>query len=415
MQANLSNDEAAIEFVRFKSDIDSNYHYNALIIRKNDVNPILVNLCNEKQLKEIGNKEGFSAYYPLVWAPLEAYLTGIKTIYYSPTGLLYTVPFHALYAQKDKGDVVSYNKKTRQLNTTAEENAAFLTDKYTLHQLTSTRYLAMGLKEKSKDKIPTSISLVGAVNYDYLPTNTDTKLKSKDYASRGSNAIGPLPLLEGTKTEVETINKTLFKNGWESVLIEGNEATEENIEKLENQNSKGVLHFATHGFAFAEPKAMDSTINKNSAKYYLSYNKDPLKRTGLILAGANWAWIGSDEFKKLNPDAEDGILTASSVSLLNLRKTKLVVLSACETGLGKIEGSEGVFGLKRAFKLAGVEQIIVSLWEVPDNETMELMTLFYDALSKTQNAIVSFEKAQKEMRNKYPTRPDLWAGFVLVR
>jgi len=415
VQANLSNDEAAIEFVRFKSDVDSNYHYNALIIRKNDVSPILVNLCNEKQLEEIGNKEGFSAYYPLVWAPLEAYLTGIKTIYYSPTGLLYTVPFHALYAQKDKGDVVSYNKKTRQVNTTAEESAAFLSDKYTLHQLTSTRYLAMGLKEKSNDKIPTSIALVGAVNYDYLPTSTDTKLKSKDYASRGSNAIGPLPYLEGTKTEVETINKTLNKNGWESVLIERNEATEENIEKLENQNSKGVLHIATHGFAFAEPKAMDSTINKNSAKYYLSYNKDPLKRTGLILAGGNWAWIGSDEFKKLNPDAEDGILTASSVSLLNLRKTKLVVLSACETGLGKIEGSEGVFGLKRAFKLAGVEQIIVSLWEVPDNETMELMTLFYDALSKTQNAIVSFSKAQKEMRNKYPTRPNLWAGFVLVR
>jgi tetratricopeptide (TPR) repeat protein len=415
VQANLSNDEAAIEFVRFKSDIDSNYHYNALIIRKNDVNPILVNLCNEKQLKEIGNKEGFSAYYPLVWAPLEAYLTGIKTIYYSPTGLLYTVPFHALYAQKDKGDVVSYNKKTRQLNTTAEENAAFLSDKYTLHQLTSTRYLAMGLKEKSNDKIPTSIALVGAVNYDYLPTSTKTSLKNKDYASRGSNAIGPLPYLEGTKTEVETINKTLNKNGWESVLIEGNEATEENIEKLENQNSKGVLHIATHGFAFAEPKGMDSTINKNSAKYYLSYNKDPLKRSGLILAGANWAWIGSDEFKKLNPDAEDGILTASSVSLLNLRKTKLVVLSACETGLGKIEGSEGVFGLKRAFKLAGVEQIIVSLWEVPDNETMELMTLFYDDLAKTQNPIVSFEKAQKTMKNNYPTRPDLWAGFVLVR
>ena len=415
VQANLSNDEAAIEFVRFKSDIDSNYHYNALIIRKNDVNPILVNLCNEKQLEEIGNKEGFSAYYPLVWAPLEAYLTGIKTIYYSPTGLLYTVPFHALYAQKDKGDVVSYNKKTRQVNTTAEESAAFLSDKYTLHQLTSTRYLAIGLKEKSNDKIPTSIALVGAVNYDYLPTSTTTSLKSMDYASRGSNAIGPLPYLEGTKTEVETINKTLNKNGWESVLIEGNEATEENIEKLENQNSKAVLHIATHGFAFAEPKAMDSTINKNSAKYYLSYNKDPLKRSGLILAGANWAWIGSDEFKKLNPDAEDGILTASSVSLLNLRKTKLVVLSACETGLGKIEGSEGVFGLKRAFKLAGVEQIIVSIWVVPDNETMELMTLFYDDLAKTQNAIVSFEKAQKEMRNKYPTRPDLWAGFVLVR
>ena len=91
------------------------------------------------------------------------------------------------------------------------------------------------------------------------------------------------------------------------------------------------------------------------------------------------------------------------------------MLSACETGLGKIEGGEGVFGLKRAFKLAGVEQIIVSLWEVPDQETMQLMTLFYEDLAKTQNAIVSFEKAQKEMCKRYPTQPDLWAGFVLVR
>ena len=96
---------------------------------------------------------------------------------------------------------------------------------------------------------------------------------------------------------------------------------------------------------------------------------------------------------KKNPEAEDGILTAAQVSLMNLHKTKLVVLSACETGLGKIEGGEGVFGLKRAFKLAGVDQIIVSLWEVPDEESMQLMSYFYEDLAKTQNAIVSFEKA----------------------
>jgi CHAT domain-containing protein len=112
---------------------------------------------------------------------------------------------------------------------------------------------------------------------------------------------------------------------------------------------------------------------------------------------------------------EDGILTALEVSNLPLRNTKLVVLSACETGLGKIEGSEGTFGLKRGFKLAGVEQIIVSLWSVPDKETMELMELFYTDLSKTHSAVISFEKAQKEMRIKYPSEPEKWAGFVLVR
>ena len=83
--------------------------------------------------------------------------------------------------------------------------------------------------------------------------------------------------------------------------------------------------------------------------------------------------------------------------------------------MGKIEGSEGTFGLKRGFKLAGVEQMIVSLWSVPDKETMELMTLFYTDLAKTLNLVTSFAKAQKEMRNKYPTEPVKWAGFVLVR
>ena len=100
---------------------------------------------------------------------------------------------------------------------------------------------------------------------------------------------------------------------------------------------------------------------------------------------------------------------------MDLSNTKLVVLSACETGLGKIEGSEGTFGLKRGFKLAGVEQMIVSLWSVPDKETMELMTLFYEDLTQSLNPVKSFEKAQKQMRETYPTRPDLWAGFVLVR
>ena len=137
-------------------------------------------------------------------------------------------------------------------------------------------------------------------------------------------------------------------------------------------------------------------------------------RSGLMLSGSNISWTGSSQ-KMIEQTGEDGILTAAEVANMDLSKTKLVVLSACETGLGKIEGSEGTFGLKRGFKLAGVEQIIVSLWSVPDKETMELMTLFYADLTRTQNPVVSFEKAQKEMRNKYPTEPEKWAGFVLVR
>ncbi len=111
-------------------------------------------------------------------------------------------------------------------------------------------------------------------------------------------------------------------------------------------------------------------------------------------AGGNWAWRGSDTLSKLGAK-QNGILTALEVSHLNLKKTKVVVLSACETGLGKTEGSEGTFGLKRSFKLAGVEQMIVSLWSVPYKETMELMTLFYSDLTKTLNPVLSFKKSPK--------------------
>ena len=290
-------------------------------------------------------------------------------------------------------------------------------DRYTLHELTSTRYLAMGLKQKAKDPIANTIAMVGGVNYDYLPGSTAAPKKNKKdkNASRSSSSIsGKLDYLENTKIEVELINKQLTTSSWLVKLFENNEPLEENITKLEGKEAKGILHIATHGYAFSEFDFNDTTVNKNSLRYSYRYSTNPMVRSGLILTGGNWAWTGSDTLSKLGAE-QNGILTALEVSQLNLKKTKLVVLSACETGLGKIEGSEGTFGLKRGFKLAGVEQIIVSLWSVPDKETMELMTLFYTDLTKTLNPVISFSKAQKEMRNKYPTDPEKWAGFVLVR
>lgn len=415
VQKNLTENEAAIEFARYKSDKDSQFYYNALIVRKTDVYPILVPLCSENQLKGILNK-GFSAYYPLVWAPMDGYLKEIKTIYYSPVGLLNTIPFAALYPQKNGGDEVTFDKKTKKIVSKTESDANYLMNRYTLHQLSSTRYLAMGLKENSTNKIDKSIALIGGVNYDFIPGESKKTIKKEmQLASREANISKPLEYLQGTKIEVETIGKSMQKNGWSTSLLENDSATEDNLIKFENQAAKGILHIATHGFAFPNIKELppnsDSSISNNNFCYYTN----PLQRCGLILAGANWTWMGRDDLKNKNPEAEDGILTAAQVALLNLRKTKLVVLSACETGLGKIEGSEGVIGLTRAFKLAGVEQLIVSLWEVPDKETMELMTIFYEDLSRTQNAIISFEKAQKIMSLKYPTRPDMWAGFVLIR
>jgi len=111
---------------------------------------------------------------------------------------------------------------------------------------------------------------------------------------------------------------------------------------------------------------------------------------------------------------EDGIVTAYEISQMNLSNTELVVLSACETGLGDIQGNEGVYGLQRAFKIAGAKYLIMSLWQVPDFQTQELMTTFYSRWIEDKLPIPdAFSSAQKTMREKYKD-PFLWAGFVLV-
>ena len=130
-------------------------------------------------------------------------------------------------------------------------------------------------------------------------------------------------------------------------------------------------------------------------------------RSGLVLAGANNVW-----YESVAGNDNDGILTAQEVSELDMAKTRLIVLSACETALGDIKGSEGVYGLQRAFKMAGAKFIIMSLWQVPDKETVEFMETFYSKLLKIKEIKMAFSETQKEMRQKYD--PYFWAAFVLI-
>ena len=134
-------------------------------------------------------------------------------------------------------------------------------------------------------------------------------------------------------------------------------------------------------------------------------------RSGLVLAGGNYAWATG---KPLRPDLEDGILTAYEISQMDLSNTELVVLSACETGLGDIAGNEGVYGLQRAFKIAGAKYLVMSLWQVPDQQTQELMTAFYNNwLVSKMSVPEAFRTAQKAMQERYE-HPFFWAGFVLL-
>jgi hypothetical protein len=209
VQENLSEGEAAIEFVSYKNEEDSLIYYNALVLKKGDINPSLIALCKEKDLKSIIPMFGSGEYYPLLWKPLESILFGVKTIYYAPIGELYNVPFHSILVP--------------------DQNKVYLMDRYTLHQLTSTRYLAMGLKQKEKDRLNTSITLVGGVNYNYLPQIKTEPEKIKNDVFRNQPTLGKLDYLPSSKTEVEQIASCVMLNNWKTKVFINNDATEENV------------------------------------------------------------------------------------------------------------------------------------------------------------------------------------------
>lgn len=190
--------------------------------------------------------------------------------------------------------------------------------------------------------------------------------------------------LPGTEDEVQQGAAILNDNGWRVEKITGPAADESRVKKTQNPT---LLHLATHGFFIEE-----------------GWGIDPMLRSGLIFSGVK------------NQDAvnnEDGILTAYEASSLTLDSTKLVVLSACETGTGEVKSGEGVYGLQRAFMIAGADNIMMSLWKVDDTATQKLMSYFYAGLVKSSNARLAFTEAQRALRKEYP-EPRFWGAFVLL-
>ena len=234
----------------------------------------------------------------------------------------------------------------------------------------------------------------------------------------------------------------LSNSGMHIKIRTGREGTEDGFKQMgEGKNSPRILHVATHGYFFPDPDraisthggvAHDSVTSEGTAKAASNKPKlefgtkesvfkisdHPMLRSGLILSGGNAGWKGERSLVS----GEDGVLTAYEISQMNLSNTELVVLSACETGLGDIQGNEGVYGLQRAFKIAGVKYIIMSLWQVPDKQTSMLMTTFYkkwleaespDKGGKKMSIPDAFHAAQKELR-ELGFDPYQWAGFVLI-
>ncbi|MEZ4927807.1 MAG: CHAT domain-containing tetratricopeptide repeat protein [Saprospiraceae bacterium] len=427
VQASLQAEEAAVEFVHFRNYDKSktlSIMYAALVLRPDMEQPHFIPLFEERQLDNLLQSQGsikadnVNAIYSVaargikpvgepvksifepIWQPLIQELGNVKKVYFSSSGLLHRLNLGAIPISNDET----------------------LGDRYQLKCLSSTRQLVVPTKVET---VAQNAILFGGINYEM--DKTAIAIANKNYDSDATATREYLSFsyaksttrgetwgyLKWTDKEVDNVETTLQKAGFQTDTRKGYSATEESFKAIgHNGKSPRILHLATHGFFFPDPvqKSREQFAMSNDDPVF-KISEHPMIRSGLILAGGNYAWKTG---KPVQPGMEDGILTAYEISQVNLSNTELVVLSACETGLGDIHGNEGVYGLQRAFKIAGVKYLIMSLWQIPDFQTQELMTTFYSKWLENKMTIPdAFNSAQQEMRDKYQN-PFFWAGFVLV-
>lgn len=331
-------------------------------------------------LADIGKPEDLAnnsqKLHQLIFKPLLPLLNGKKTLLISPDSQLNLIPFVALQ----------------------DEQGKYLVEDYSISYLTSGRDL---LRLQTQFKPQSGAVIVANPTYD-LDANK-TLVAS---ASRGNNKrSGDLEqlawccgALEGTKGEAEAIIPLLSNP---QVYTE-NQALAENIT---NVKAPIILHLATHGFFLPNlEKQEQQTLNNSNLNNQLTIiqSENPLLRSGLAFAGFN-----------PTKNRMDGALTALDASSLSLWGTKLVVLSACQTGIGEVKNGEGVYGLRRAFVLAGAESQLMSLWDVFDITTQKLMTNYYQRLMQGEGRSEALRQVQLEMlKSENFNHPVHWAAFI---
>ena len=417
--------EAAVEFVRFpyndgKKWTDKSYYIALIVTAATEAAPILVQLGEAGVLEgepmadyrdRVAERptEGAGArFYQAVWKPLKAYLAGHSRIYISPDGVLNEVAFGVVPA----------------------DDGHLLMDDYDIDIELSTR----DLLRESRHPGGNSAVLIGNPEFGLDASQQKAELEKLSAGgasqvelaaglrpasiARGSGSTkcpdlppgGVLCPLKDTQIEVDDIFSRLEHANWQvpPPYVRAR-ALKEVVKRVEHPR---LLHVATHGFFFPdqERKLSDLTADTPSGL------EDPMLRSGLMFAGADRALKGALPANEM----DDGVLTAYEASGLDLEGTELVVLSACETGLGKIRDGEGVFGLRRALQEAGAESVLMSMWSVPSKETRELMMAFYVNWLSGIDKHQALHKAQKEMRDKVKARfsgqdrPYYWGAFVLV-
>ena len=341
---------------------------------------------SEKRLHQVSKE-----LYRIIFAPLEAELGGKSDIFVSLDGQLNLLPLEILLCP-DGGYVV---------------------EKYRISYLSSGRDLLKFVKKPE----PTGAALVMVdpdFDFSYQASAqagtrkpfTSSALNYTFEPARGVSGCLDVPFspLSQTREEGKVISRMLQKrNGLKVSLQSGGNAREEVLKDIDT--APWVLHLATHADFCGDIDLSENKLLEN-----------PLLRCGLAFSGANLLIKGNGKNRQ---QAEDGILTAFEASGLNLLGTELVTLSACETGLGEVRNGEGVYGLRRAFQLAGARTIVMSLWKVRDEETRQLMTKFYevwlsggrkkDALRQAALSVLNDRRARGQS-----THPLFWGGFVML-
>lgn len=406
----LSSDEIAIEFIKLpavriiQEKVEYNeYYYYALILSKQLEEPALIQLCSSDELHKACNSKGYmnkSELYRLIWKPIEHFVLSAKKIYFSPEEDLYTIPIECL----------------------SNENGKRINEEKMLSRLSSTRMLCLDYNKT----LPMNFALFRGIKYSADQSeSSDVKQAVQKY--KPTRSIGDSLLLrgslddisQGTLLEVKNIGKLLKNGKKESLLYSGSQASEENFKSLSSQPID-VIHVATHGFYWSKEKVSNKTIiealtQDSDSDYSLGWSG--LSKSGLLLAGAKLKIDGMN----LPEDKDDGILCGSEIENLDLTSVDFVVLSACQTGLGYIEPEEGVYGLQRAFKKAGVKSILMTLWKVDDEATQLFMTEFYRDYLKNNSKQHALKAAQEYLKHYTSDEgehvysdPYYWAGFVLL-
>jgi tetratricopeptide (TPR) repeat protein len=374
----LEDGEAAIEIIRIQSfDFAENSHvadqsvYLALIVDNQTTNePRYVRLANGQAMETTHfnlykNKITFKLEdadsYGIFWEPIAKELTDYDKVYLSVDGVYNLINLYSLWNP---------------------ETGNYVLEESNIELLSNTKDLLYSARDN--DEIRDAV-LFGFPDFNAAPDHTiEHEQRSALYAELFTEGVVDLP---GTRVEIENISSLLNESGVTSTVFSAQNADEGQLKNLERVD---ILHIATHGF-FEE--SSENVVND-----------DPLLHSGLLMANLK---------ESILPEEENGILTAKEVSNLDLSGTELVVLSACETGKGKIANGEGVYGLQRAFQVAGADHVIISLWKVDDQATQELMTLFYSEYLENDNPHASLRLAQSRLQGEYP-HPYYWGAFQVV-